>query len=90
MLGTPIPREILITYLQWVQRRAARVVNENFSREASATEMLRTLNWIPVQEHRARAKVTTVIKALNNIVDIPYNDLSRTTRTPIKFLHPLC
>ena len=30
--------------LEWVQRRAARVVNKNFSREASVTEMPRTLN----------------------------------------------
>ena len=65
----------VIDKLEWVQRRAARVVNKNFSREASVTDTdmlrLRTLNWIPLQERRARAKVTTVFKALNNFVDIP-------------------
>ena len=64
-----------IDKLEWVQRRAARVVNKNFSREASVTDMLRTLNWIPLQERRA--KVTTVFKALNNFVDIPFKDLPR-------------
>ena len=63
-----------------------RVVNKNFSREASVSEMIRTLNWIPLQE--LRAKVTTVFKALNNIVDIPYNDLPRSTRDPLNFFIP--
>ena len=30
----------VIDKLEWVQRRAARVVNKNFSREASVTDML--------------------------------------------------
>ena len=77
-----------IDKLEWVQRRAARVVNKNFSREASVTDMLRTLNWIPLQERRARAKVTTVFKALNNFVDIPYKDLPRSSRNPLNFFIP--
>ena len=48
--------------------------------------MLRTLNWIPLQERRA--KVTTVFKALNNFVDIPYKDLPRSSRNPLNFFIP--
>ena len=65
--------------------------NKNFIREASVTEMLRTLNWIPLQERKARAKVTTVFKALNNICyNIPYKykDLPRSSRNPLNFFIP--
>ena len=68
-----------IDQLEWVQRRASRVVNQNVSREASVTKMVRSLYLIPLQEGRARVNVIIVFKALTNIVDIPYNYLPRST-----------
>ena len=76
-----------INKIESVQRRAARVVNSNFSREASVTSMLKDLNWIPLEERRARAKVTTVFKARNGLVDIPY-DLPFSSRHSSNFFIP--
>ena len=45
--------------------------------------LVRTLNWIPLEKRMARTKVTTVFNALNNIVDIPYNDLPSTVALEI-------
>ena len=61
------------------------MVNTNFSREASVTSMLRDLNWIPFEERRA--KVTTVFKARNGLVDIPY-DLPFSSRHSSNFFIP--
>ena len=59
-----------ITLLEAVQRRASRFVFNKNSRQVRVTPMLQTLNWVPLAERRARAKVTMLHKASNNIVDI--------------------
>ena len=65
--------DINIDRLEFVQRRAARVVNSCFSWEESVTDMLRNLNWTPLSERRARAKVLTVYKAKHDLVEIPFD-----------------
>lgn len=60
-----------IDCLEKVQRRCARFVNQDFSRESSVTQMLQTLNWGSLAERRAQAKVCLLYKAINNLVAIP-------------------
>ena len=80
-----------INQLEAVQRRAARFVFNNFSREVRVTPMLQELEWVPLSERRARAKTTILYKALNDLIDIPTDHLSQTqsqTRQPNNFFIP--
>ena len=82
-----------INKLEGVQRRAARFVNKNFSRETRVTPMLQDLNWVPLSERRARAKTTLMFKAINNLVHIPTDHLSfaqACTRQNSNFFIPFC
>ena len=79
-----------IDKLERVQRRAARFVRSNYSRNQSVTSLMRDMNWTPLRERRARAKVTTVYKATHHMVDIPF-DLPLThsnTRSSQNFYLP--
>ena len=70
-----------ITKLEKVQRRAARFINNTYSREVSVTSLLKKLNWTPLVERRAKTKVTLMFKALNNTVHIPTDHLRLTLAT---------
>ena len=79
-----------IDKLERVQRRAARFVRSNYSRNQSVTSLMRDMNWTPLRERKARAKVTTVYKATHHMVDIPF-DLPLThsnTRSSQNFYLP--
>ena len=58
--------------LELVQRRAARFVNNNFSRFSSVSQMLINLNWPTLEERRTKAKLIMLYKIFNNLVDIPH------------------
>ena len=47
-----------IDCLEKVQRRCARFVHQDFSREKSVTHMINSLGWESLAERRAKAKVT--------------------------------
>ena len=51
--------------LEGVQRKAARFVTANYSREASVTDMVKNLEWRSLQERRFIARQTMLYKALN-------------------------
>ena len=68
-----------IDKLEQVQRRAARLVTNNFSRYTRVTPLLHQLQWTPLAERRARTKVTILYKALNNLIEIPTNHLTVNT-----------
>ena len=85
--------DLNINKLEGVQRRAARFVNNNFSRETRVTPMLQALNWVPLSERRAKAKTTLLFKAINNLVHIPTDHLSLVqsyTRQHSNFFIPYC
>ena len=65
--------DINIGQLERVQRRAARFVTGNYSRDESVTAMMRDRGWTPLTERRARAKMTTAFKATHHMVDIPFD-----------------
>ena len=81
-----------IKLLESVQKRAARFSFNKPSRYDRVTPMLIKLNWIPLVERRARAKLTLLFKAIKDIVDVPLNHL-RLTITPRRGNHyflPYC
>ena len=54
-----------IRSLEAVQRRAARWTLQNYSREASVTDMLNTLEWRPLQERRCINRLTMFYKTVH-------------------------
>ena len=70
-----------IDTLEKVQRRSARFVYQDFSRESSVTKMLNQLNWDSLAERRAKAKVTMIYRGMNQLVEIPMDHLRPATVT---------
>lgn len=66
-----------INVLEKVQRRAARFTTNNYSREASVTEMLKTLQWDSLQDRRRAHRLTCLYKIHHDELEIP-----RTYITP--------
>ena len=73
-----------IADLEKIQKRAARFVTGNYSfTEGNSNKNLSSLGWPPLAERRARAKLTTLFKARQGVIDIPLDDLTplgRATR----------
>jgi hypothetical protein len=59
-----------INLLERIQRRAARYVTNNYSREASVSEMMTTLGWYNLQDRRTAHRLTCLYKITNDQVDI--------------------
>ena len=53
-----------------VQRRAARYVRQDYSRESSVTDMLRELQWPLLQNRRKAARLILFYKAVHGLVAI--------------------
>ena len=69
----------LIEKLEKVQKRGARFVTGNYTLEAGNTiKNMQSLNWAPLTERRARAKLLTLFKARSREIEIPLGDLTRT------------
>ena len=62
--------------LERVQRRAARWVSNQFKLEASATEILSKLEWVPLEERRAKSKVLIFHKAMYREIEIPMGEVN--------------
>ena len=64
-----------IQSLEKVQRRCARFVTNDYSRESSVTAMMNDLEW-PLLEHRRKnIRLTLLFKLVNGLVAIPPDDL---------------
>jgi hypothetical protein len=57
-----------IREIEKVQRRAARYVFNDYRRTTSVTNLLQTLQWISLEERRAKAKAVMMFRALNGLV----------------------
>ena len=82
-----------IENIEKVQKRAGRFVTNNYRMSHGNTKKnMSKLGWIPLEEDRARNKVTRLFKTINNITTIPINNLSttkvNTRRGNNKFLIP--
>ena len=79
MSGTPI-RKCSIDMLERVQRRAARFVCNDYSRNSSVSKMLKDLGWTPLEERRAKIKLKIFHKGKNGTIAIPTDNLSLKSR----------
>ena len=59
-----------ISQIEKIQRKSARFVTGNYSREASVTTMLENLNWPTLQERRIGARLNMIYKIVNQLVAI--------------------
>lgn len=72
--------------LEEVQKRAARFVTGNYIFEHGNTKKnMKKLEWEPLEERRARSKVTTFFKARQKLIEIPLNHLNINVRNRRKF-----
>ena len=70
-----------IDALEKVQKRAARFITNNYQFQTGNTkDNMQKLGWEPLEERRAKIKVTSLFKARNNLMDIPLNHLTINTR----------
>ena len=70
-----------IKELEKVQKRAARFVTSNYTFEHGSTkENMNSLNWKPLEERRATAKLKMLFKAKHGTVDIPFDHLKNHSK----------
>jgi len=84
-----------IKALEMVQRRAARFVSGNYSRQASVAAMLQSLRWEILQERRRQVKVVMLYKIIKNLVAIdptPFLHLQNTSTRghSMSYIQPYC
>ena len=70
-----------INQLEKVQRRAARFVCSDYTRQSSVSEMISSLGWDTLQQRRDNARTTMLYKIKHNIVDITPDPPLRNART---------
>ena len=62
--------------LEKINKRAARFVTGNYTLAPGNTQKnMSSLNWAPLSERRARAKLITLFKAKSGIIELPLDDL---------------
>ena len=59
------------TKIQHKQRRAARFVNGDYSRESSVTSMLKELKWPTLQQRRTNTKMVMMYRIVHHLIAIP-------------------
>ena len=69
--------QVYIEKFEKIHKNAARFVTNNYIMESGNTELnMLKLNWTPLEERRAKAKVTILYKALNGLIEIPVSQLN--------------
>ena len=82
-----------INVLERVQKRSARFITGDYSRDSSVSEMLQQLHLRPLQERRAHTKTATLYKAVHGLLEIPTSQLipmKTTTRGHSQRFHVPC
>ena len=62
-----------INKLELVQCRAARYVTNRYHNTSSSSQMLTNLEWETLQQRRAKIRLITLYKIVNNLIEIPRN-----------------
>ena len=81
-----------IHQIEMIQRKAARLIFNDYSRHSSVTAMLTALDWKSLEKRRDDSTVVMFYKTINQHVDIPYDHIlhkvpSTTRSSSRKFLH---
>jgi hypothetical protein len=71
--------------LEKVQRRAARWVTGDYSRDSSVTSMLQILKWRSLALRRVDARLCMLYKIRNNLVQLQISSYLRTHRNGIHY-----
>ena len=71
-----------------VQRRGARYVKNNYSREASVSVMIADLGWRSLEQRRADARLTMLHKIVYGYVAIDYSQYLIPVTRVSRNLHP--
>ena len=78
-----------IQKVEAVQRRAARWVCRVYSYTSSVTDMMKDLNWRPLDQRRVDSRIIMLYKVTYDLVAIPASQyLTRNTRLS-RHIHPL-
>ena len=64
-----------IKKLEKIQRGAARFVTNQYDYNTSVSKILQRLDWVPLEERRARSKMILIKRAELDLVKIPTEDL---------------
>ena len=56
---------------EWIQRRAARFVYNDYGRKTSVTELMKTLDWKPLSERRREQHLILMYTIVNDPIAIP-------------------
>ena len=80
--GAHIPKAIWVH--RKIQHRAARFVTNIYSRDASVTNMLTSLQWQSLEQRRAESRLNMFFRIVHGLVDVRTEDLltSATRSTP--------
>ena len=62
-----------VTALEAVQRKAARLVCNDFSSYSSVTDMMNNLKWSSLEDRRKQARLIMCYKIINGIVQVNFN-----------------
>lgn len=84
-----------INKIEAVQRRAARYIMGDYSRESSVTSMLNHLHLDTLQSRRITSRATMMYRIVNGYIDIPSSHLHpvnscNTRGHTMRFLQPFC
>ena len=78
-----------IRKLERLNKRAARFVTGNYTKEHGETNKnVETLGWPPLEERRAKIKLTMLFKIQKDLVHISKDELVSANRKPLNFLVP--
>ena len=77
-----------IKAIEGVQRKAARFVSGNFSRESSVTTMINTLQWRSLQERRCVARLAMLHKTIHHQSATLLPPETSFQRTSLRGQHP--
>ena len=78
-----------INKIESAQRRAARWATHDYRSTSSVTEMLRNLDWRPLDQRRIDNRLVMIYKITYDIVAIPLTEYLIPNRRESKFIHPL-
>ena len=82
-------RQNQIDKLELINKRAARFITGNYTREHGNTHKnFETLGWCSLRERRLKAKLTLFYKIQSNLIHIPRDDLKPNPRKSDKYLIP--
>ena len=63
------------------RRQAARYVHSDWRRHSSPTAMIQQLKWQSLEHRRHTARLTTIYKIQQGLVDIPLSKYTQPART---------